>query len=124
MFILGSSRNLGAEQLAQAIENLLDLIRRKVSDVTKPNFHAGAADGAQHEAWKGALDAAVRDVRFRFDQVVLDAFGATSILAQHTGNKEEIEGGCSGVSSLYLPDLDLVFTQADLQKASALPLNR
>jgi hypothetical protein len=77
------------------------------------------ANASECAARHGALVAASRVVRACFAQLDLDVRRAAADLAFHRGGKEQ-NTSChyeaDGVSH-YIPDIDLVFTQAKLQAA-------
>jgi hypothetical protein len=123
MFILGACKNLGAMQLADSLDELLQVINaseehgRTGHDAPKEPEHTEAAECERRHR---VLISAVRVVRSRFERVYYDALSTTAELQQFIHRK----CGSSGESSMYLPELDLVFMQATLQKATSLPLDR
>ena len=127
-FLFGAAKNLGASALAEAVESLLDVIRSilqrecLVTDLESlrapPSYNA-----AEYAASHSAMVAACRAVRACFDQLDLDARRATAELARHKtkGQERPVSRRCEssyGSASRYLPDMDLVFTQAELQASS------
>ena len=76
------------------------------------------ANASDFAARHGALIAASRAVRASFAQLDLDARRAAADLACHRGGKEQ-DTSCHHEAGAchYIPDIDLVFTQAKLQAA-------
>ena len=120
LFIFDASKNLGAQQLAGAVENLLDLIRTSSQhNCLIPSAGATCRRPCEQtvccDERRQALIAAIRHISERFEQLESDVRNATDILSRCVRRQH-----CLG--SMHVPEMDLVFMQAELQKACSLSL--
>jgi hypothetical protein len=116
MFLLGAAKNLGAHSLIAAVEALLCLVREivELDSLVDDVFFFGAYSCSNHV---DALIASIRTIHGCFDQVDRDARHAVVDLA--SCNVEAavsyFRNGGFDSSLQYIPELDMIFTQALLQ---------
>jgi hypothetical protein len=112
MFLLGASKNIGANPLADAVDVVIEVIRiimKREHIVAHPHsLRFPPCTGASKRAGcHDALIAAVHAVRGCFDQLELDARSAVTSLSSYIMVRKGTSGACS-----HTPDLDIAFAQA------------